>query len=215
VPALFKWGGWKDAAASDRPSPAQETPDAPSTSKVLPKLLSLLAQQPAPVLMDLGPVVGSYIAFFGEHLGCKIFVEDLYTEVERQAGAGTREQLRDVLPARLNRPAGSLDGILCWDLFDFLDKASGQALAARLVALLRPGGLIYGFFGQRSADLTSYTRFILESPNSMRLRSVPAAPVKRTVIVNRDLNRMFEGLAVAESVLLKNSARETLFRKPS
>ena len=37
----------------------------------------------------------------------------------------------------------------------------------------------------------------------------------RTVIVNRDLGKMFEGLVVAESVLLKNSARETLFRKPS
>jgi hypothetical protein len=55
----------------------------------------------------------------------------------------------------------------------------------------------------------------VESPSSLRLRTTPASPVKRTVILNRDLNRMFEGLAVAESVLLKSGSRETLFRKPS
>ena len=32
--------------------------------------------------------------------------------------------------------------------------------------------------------------------------------------LQRDINRMFEGLVVAESVLLKSSTRETLFRKP-
>jgi hypothetical protein len=165
--------------------------------------------------MDLGPVVGPNIAFFGEQLACKIFVEDLFVEVERHAQAGTRDALREVLLERLNRPEASLDGIICWDLFDFLDKPTGQAVAARLVSLLRPGGVIYGFFGQLSTELTQYTRFIVESPNTMRLRTSPATPAKRTVILNRDLNRMFEGLAVAESVLLKNSSRETLFRKPS
>jgi len=33
--------------------------------------------------------------------------------------------------------------------------------------------------------------------------------------LHRDINRMFEGLVVTESVLLKSNARETLFRKPS
>jgi hypothetical protein len=215
VPVLFKWGGRKDASASSRPSPSDDTPEAPSTSKVLPRVLTALATVPAPVLMDLGPVVGGNIAFFGEQLACKIFVEDLFAEVERQAQAGTREAVAAVLLERLERPEASLDGILCWDLFDFLDKPTGQAVAARLVSLLRPGGIIYGFFGQTSTELTQYTRFMVESPSSLRLRTTPASPVKRTVILNRDLNRMFEGLAVAESVLLKSGSRETLFRKPS
>jgi hypothetical protein len=34
------------------------------------------------------------------------------------------------------------------------------------------------------------------------------------VLVTRDVNRLFDGLVVAESVLLKTSARECLFRKP-
>ncbi len=53
-----------------------------TTSKVLPKVLWRLRKHRAPVLMDLGPVVGPNIAFFGEQLSCKIFVEDLFAEVE-------------------------------------------------------------------------------------------------------------------------------------
>jgi hypothetical protein len=34
------------------------------------------------------------------------------------------------------------------------------------------------------------------------------------VLAPRDINRMFEGLTVAESVLLKSNTREALFRKP-
>ena len=55
----------------------------------------------------------------------------------------------------------------------------------------------------------------VEAPDAMRLRQSPATQVRRNVLVTRDINRMFEGLDVKESVLLKSNARETLFRKPS
>lgn len=185
------------------------------TSKVLPRVLKTLAQVDAPILMDLGPVVGPNIAFFGEELSCKIFVEDLFAVVETHGRAGTRENLPDALTTRIKHGPGSIDGILCWDLFDYLDKVSAPALAARLVALLKPGGVLYGFFGSKPGELTQYTRYTVEGSDRLRLRGVPSAPASRHVIVNRDLNRMFEGLVVSESVLLKSNARETLFRKPA
>ena len=63
-------------------------------------------------------------------------------------------------------------------------------------------------------DLPNYTRFLVESEESLRQRPYPATPVRRNVLVTRDINKMFDGLVVAESVLLKSSTRETLFRKP-
>jgi hypothetical protein len=121
--------------------------------------------------------------------------------------------LTDAMNIRIHHAAESIDGVLCWDLFDFLDRPSGQRLAARLTRLLRPGGVLYGFFGTSQANLTSYTRFFVEAVNTMRLRSSPATLTARTVWTTRDINRMFDGLTVAESVLLKTSTRETLFRK--
>ena len=61
----------------------------------------------------------------------------------------------------------------------------------------------------------STTRFTVEAPDAMRLRQTSATPVRRNVLVTRDIIKMFDGLVVKESVLLKSNARETLFRKPS
>jgi hypothetical protein len=163
--------------------------------------------------MDLGPVIGQNISFFGEQISCKIFIEDLFAPVGEALKRGSYEGLAEDLPARLKHEPATIDGILCWDLFDFLDKKSSQALAARLVELLRPGGILYAFFGSTNGDIQQYTRFIVETPNAFRLKQVPAPTTKRNVIVTRDVNRMFQGLTVSESVLLKSNSRETLFRK--
>jgi hypothetical protein len=214
VAGLFKWGGRKEkeAAASPRASPTATEPL--TASKVLPRFLSALAPVSSPVLLNLGPVIGQNIAFFGDRLSCKIFVEDFIPDIEEHARRGTLSALPAVFDARLPREPASIDGILCWDLFDFLDRNTSKALATRLVTLLRPGGVLYGFFSHRIGDIEYYTRFIVENTTSYRLRMLPAPPKRRTVLVTRDINKMFEGLVVAESVLLKSSIRETLFRKP-
>jgi len=213
VSGLFKWGGRKEGGAAALPVPVQPAADVQSTSKVLPRFLSALSPIPSPVLLNLGPVVGQNIAFFGDRLSCKIFVEDLFEEVDAHAKRGTSGQLAEVFEKRFTHAPGSVDGIICWDLFDFLDKKTSQWLAPRLVTLLRPGGVLYGFFGTTSAEVSAHTRFIVEAPDKLTLKSVAVPPLKRHVLEPRDLNKIFEGLVVTESVLLKTSTRETLFRK--
>jgi len=217
VSGLFNWGGRKaeDSSAASAAVDTAVTPDTLTTSKVFPRFMAALAQQPTPVLLDLGPVVGTNITFFGERLSCKIFVDDLFADVESHARAGTRDQLAADLLTRLAHEPNTVDGILCWDLFDFLDPATGKVLAAKLKDLLRPGGAVYGLFGTTPIELKHYTRYTVEAEDTLRLRPYPATSTKRHVMVIRDINRMFEGLTVAESVLLKTSARETLFRKGS
>jgi hypothetical protein len=212
---MFKWSARKPEDLPTRAVPPVElaTPDVVTTSKVLPRFLSALSNQPAPVLVDLGPVVGSNVAFFGERLACKIYVEDLFAEVERHAKAGNRAAIAPAIMSRLSQPEESVDGILCWDLFDFLDRSAVQTVASRLASLLRRGGALYGFFGSTPADLQNYSRYAVESDTLLRVRSSPATPTKRTVLTTRDIIKMFDGLTVTESVLLKTNTRETLFRR--
>jgi hypothetical protein len=213
LPGLFKWGGRK--AEEGTPAPVTGVEEPAFSSKVLPKFLSALSSAPSPVLLNLGPVIGQNISFFGEQLSCKIFVEDLYADVEAFARQATTEGLAEALEGRLAQAPASLDGILCWDIFDYLDKKTGPKIAARLVSLLKPGGVIYGFFGMKTEEIAYYTRFIVDSKSTLRTKQVPGTRRTRNVLVNRDINKMFEGLVVAESVLLKSATRETLFRKPS
>lgn len=212
--AVFSWGQ-KTAATPATPSPAA-VDEVTTTSKVFPRFLSALTQQgqhERPVILDLGPVVGSNVEFLGERLGCKIYIENLFLEVERLRRSGDVSGLADALLARLSHQSEGFDGVLCWDLFDFLDPKTGKAVAAHLARLLRPNGAIYGFFGTTAIELRQYTRYVIEADDRFRLQGAPCTPVARTVLLTRDITKMFEGVSVAESVLLKTSTRETLFRK--
>ncbi len=98
-------------------------------TKALKKFLACLTSRESPVLLDLGPVVGSNVSFFGEQLGCKIFVEDIFADLDRHVRDGKLDALPAFLAKRFPQSAGSVDGILCWDLIDYLDRPSAQALA--------------------------------------------------------------------------------------
>jgi hypothetical protein len=209
VAGLFK----RSVLREEPPAPTGPAPGATATSKVFPRFMATLGQTTTPVLLDLGAVVGTNVAFFGEQLGCKIHVEDLFSEVESAARRDARASLADRFRACLVHAPSTIDGILCWDLFDYLDRSTAQALAAQLVPLLRPGGVAHGLFGTTPVELTHYTRFAIDAADTFRLRTTPATPFPRQILTTRDIQRLFDGLVVLESVLLRTSAREILFRK--
>lgn len=214
VSDLFRWrprrGNPEGAVPPPEPG-ADETRVLPS--KILPKFLAALAHQESPVLVDLGPVVGSNITFFGERLSCKIFVEDVCAEIERHACRDAAADLPAFLETRFSGRDATADGILCWDVFDYLERRAAQALASRLVRMVKPGGSVLGFFGTADVERHHYTKYEIVDDSRLRHRPYPATGGHRHVLLNRDIIRMFEGLEVSEQVLLQIKVREILFRK--
>lgn len=187
-------------------------------TKALARFLASLSAQEQPRLLDLGPVVGSNVTFFGEQLGCKIFVEDLSKDLDRAAREGKLDDLPGLFEKRFPQDDGSVDGILCWDLFDYLDKAAAQALATQLVRILRPDGVLLAMFATvapQPGTAPSYTRIVVVDQANVQARPYPAARGKQRPLQNRDIQRLFEPLRIAEQFLLKTNMREVLFRKPS
>jgi hypothetical protein len=184
-------------------------------TKALAKFLKLLQARDNPALIDLGPVVGANVTFFGEHLGCRIRVEDIGADVERHVKEATLETLPAFFDTRFGQDAESVDGILCWDVFDFLERPAAQALAKALMRLLRPEGALLGFFSTTDGRPQVYTKFMVVDEHSLRYRTYPAPRPRQKVLQNRDINKMFEGLRVTESFLMKNNVREILFKKPA
>jgi hypothetical protein len=195
-------------------SRAAEPADPVFATKALRKFLGCLTSRDMPVLLDLGPVVGGNVTFLGEQLGCKIFVEDIFADLERHARAGTLDAFPAFLKNRLNQESGTVDGILCWDLIDYLDRPSAQQLATELMRVLRPDGALLGFFGIGQPQESCYTKFVIVDDVTLRHRPYPAARRRQTTMVNRDILRLFTGLRVSDSFLLQNNQREILFRKP-
>jgi hypothetical protein len=182
-------------------------------TKALRKFLASLTARESPVLMDIGPVVGSNVNFMGERLGCKILLEDLFGDLDRYP-KNAEVPFAQYLKTRLKHEPGSVDGILCWNFFDYLDLPSAQALAASLTSLLRPDGAVLAFFTTVSAADTRFFKYEIMDEGSVKQRPYSSGGRKQTPLQNRDIIRMFEGLKVSESFLLKTNVREFLFRKP-
>jgi hypothetical protein len=186
-------------------------------TKAFHKLLSTLTSCESPALLDVGPVVGSNVAFFGERLGCKIFVEDIYADLERHLRTKMPADFAEFLSKRFPQGDQTIDGVICWDLFDYLDKASAQALADQLTRVLRPEGALLSFFSNtmpRDAR-AQYIKYVVADDANLKYRPYPATRAPQVVLANRDIIRLFSGLRVSDSFLMKNNVREMLFRKPS
>ncbi len=184
-------------------------------SKALPKFLSCLRSTDHPLLLDLGPVVGSNVTFFGEHLGCRIRVEDIAADIDRHVKAGTVDQLAGFFAARFTQATGTVDGVLCWDILDYLDRPAAQVLATSLCRLLRPDGCLLGFFSTAEAKEQVYTKYVVVDESTLRYRTYPALRARQRSLLNGDIIKLFKDLRVTDSFLMKSQLREMLFRKPS
>jgi hypothetical protein len=180
---------------------------------VLGKLVSALTGRPSPSILDLGPVVGANVAFFGETLGCRLQLADLYADLDSVAADQAMDALPAFLTARFATITDTYDAILCWDVFDYLDKASAQVLGRELVARLRPDGLLAALFQTQLDSTASHTKYLIVDVGHLQYRTYPARRARRTVFQNRDIERLFPGLTVSDSVLMLNRTREVLLRK--
>jgi hypothetical protein len=213
---LLKFGGKSPEEGEPRKgdAPAPKGPEPVIASKALQKFIGALSHNQGPVLIDFGPVIGTNVAFFGEHLGCKLYIEDLASEIDKHMRARTRDVLPETLAKRFTMADASVDGVLCWDIFDFLEPAAAKALAREVVRVLRPGGAVMGFFCTKPIDRVPFTKYeIVEASFSLRHRHHPGSGGPKLVLQNRDIIKMFEGLTVSESFLLKSNTREILLRK--
>lgn len=194
---------------------ATNVAEASYATKALQKFLSSLQGSENPLLLDLGPVVGSNVTFFGEQLGCRIRVEDIATDIDRHVKTDTLDQLPDFFSKRFTQEAGTVDGILCWDVFDFLDRPAAQALAASLSTLLKPDGCLLGFFSTANTTDSIYTKYVVVDQATLKYRNYPALRARQRSLLNGDIIKLFKDLRVVDSFLMKSKMREMLFRKPN
>lgn len=214
--------GWLSRLRSepppDEPQPPADAqprpPDGPVvTSKTLQRFLALLGARPAPVLLDLGPFSGANVTYFGRLLSCKVIIGDLFADLDRQTRDGRASDIPAFLSNRFTLDESSIDGVLLWDVYDYLDRRAAQALSAVLVRALRDDGAVMGFFGGANQVCIGSTRFVVEDESHVRLHAYESVLARQGWMQNRDIIKLFDGLRVADSFLLQNGWREMLLRK--
>ena len=203
-----------DTSAGAEPS-VTTVAEASYATKALQKFLTSLHGSQNPLLLDLGPVVGSNVTFFGEQLGCRIRVEDIAADIDRHVKTKTLDQLPEFFAKRFTQQPGTVDGILCWDVFDFLDRPAAQALATAVSSLLKPDGCLLGFFSTANTQDSVYTKYVVVDESTLKYRTYVAQRPRQRNLLNGDIIKLFKDLRVMDSFLMKSQMREMLFRKPN
>ena len=197
-------GGWDDEAGGGAVHP----------SKTLQGFLHAMAGSESPVVVDLGPAIGSNVAFLGSRLACKLYPEDLYAEFDQPFARPDGFGLAELLAAKLRQEPGSVDGILAWDVFDYAGRREASALAERLASLLRPGGLMMALFTTAPRHETASRRYVIVDEGHLRHRPAPGARWPRKVWPLHDIEALLAPLEVHQSHLLLHHQREMLLRRP-
>ena len=192
------------------------------------KFVAALEGRDSVVVLDLGPAVGANVMFLGGRLGCKLHVQDVLSnpetwwsnnEIQLEPGSSNGgEELaidrRSLGNRQLNNSTISVDGVLCWDVFDYLSDEFAETFASEIVRVLKPGGVTLLCHG---ADLRRSSRPVqYEIVDEMRLRYRPVVTERPTPRVwnSRTFVNLFDGLAVSNSFLLTTRMREVVLRKP-
>ena len=181
------------------------------------RFVAALQSRTAPLIVDLGPAIGANVPFLGEHLGCKLVVEDLLENLPVVSPPDPNDEAADEEPEpmpTLSHADESVDGLLCWDALDFLSPAAGQALANELVRVLRPRGVLLLSHGTENLSQPGRVEYEIINETSLRHRlRGGVTPRPRRVLQSREVARMFGALTISDSFLLKSRMREVLFRK--
>ncbi len=178
-------------------------------------------------ILDLGPTSAANITHFAA-TGGKYYNEDVvYASHESQfyrAGEGGVKVL-DVerfMAENLTYREAMFDGVLLWDMPDYLDEPLVKPLVERLHQVLKPGGIMLAFFHTKDAgpDAPYYRYHVSPNPESVVLQPVWKANGSvnsrqplfrlRRVFANRHIENLFRDFASLKFFLARDNVREVL-----
>ncbi len=120
----------------------------------------------------------------------------------------------DLLPTRFAYPDETFDALVAWDIFNYYDPGAMTLLAAEARRILKPGGLLLGYFhARRPEGPETPRRYRILDEGRVACDRQPGPPLRRHVYQNRDIEKMFMGLSIVELYFLKNATRELLMEK--
>lgn len=177
-----------------------------------------LSSAPKPHILDLGRLCGSNIEWFIKK-GFKVYVDDRITDLQpppKPKPTSRRGEWKLVSPPPLQAleyHEGLFDGILCWDLIDYLVLKQAKDLVTGIRSVLKTKGVVLAYFNFNKTTPPPPTRYHIEGDTQLAYETLPPFPVSRRIYENREIEEIFTGFEILNSTFLKNQMREVLVQK--
>lgn len=195
-------------------SPTAIAPEPQETnSPLFASLLDWMDKQAHLTVLDLGPARAANLEMLSR-FPCKLFIEDAHELVPSFKGSAEadRAALNEWLDQWAVHHAGSVDAVLAWDIFNYLDTVLCQAFMDRLLPLLKPGAHLYLTVYSHKDMPARPMQFKLLGVDRMEYRPLTGATRPAPRFNQNDLTRRLRNFTVVRSVLLRNGMQEYLLK---
>ena len=114
----------------------------------------------------------------------------------------------------LSMQAGSVDGVICWDVIDYLDDVAAKTLAAEVTRVLKPQGVVFLRHRAEKRALVESIQYEIIDETTLRHRTARGVRAAPRIWQSRAVTKMFDRLVIHDSFLLTSRMREVVLWKP-
>jgi hypothetical protein len=168
-------------------------------------------------ILDLGGATQKNVSFITD-LGHRLYSEDflrILTEtfgVDDTVDQSNPGRIEYFLKQTLDYPEGHFDGVLMWDVLEYLNPALLNAVVERLHKIVRPKAYMLAFFqADDKVDAAPVYTFRIEQVNSLEvLQQGMRRPAQ--LFNNRSLEKLFGRFESVKFFLTRERLREVIIK---
>ena len=216
-PAGEKTAGAAGGPVSQQPGGAQEFTTTTRPSRGIEEFFNCIRDQSGLNILDLGSASQQNVSFI-TNLGHRLYAEDFLRllnesfgpdDLAAQSNSGGIDYF---LNQALNYPEGHFDGVLVWDVLEYLAPALLAAVVERLMKIARPKGYMLAFFhSDDKAESVPFYTFRIQDMNSLQVaQSRMRKPAQ--LFNNRGLERLFGRAESVKFFLTRDRLREVIVK---
>jgi len=163
-------------------------------------------------ILDLAGVNQSNVSFI-TNLGHKIYSEDFLRSLRLSANGDAQPRVDAFLSQNLNHREASFDGVLVWDVLEYLSAPLLSATVERLARIVKPGSYLLAVFqSQEKADSVPQYSFRIQDSKTLLVADRGRRKPEQ-VFNNRSLEKLFQNFESLKFFLARDKLREVIVRR--
>jgi hypothetical protein len=184
----------------------------PRHSNGLDQFFSYIKGESGLSILDLAGVNQANVSFI-TNLGHKIYSEDFLRGLRVGANGDSQPRVDAFLSQNLNHREGSFDGVLAWDVLEYLSAPLLTATVERLARIVKPGSYLFAVFqAQEKAESVPQYSFRIKDSKTLLVADRGHRKPEQ-VFNNRSLEKLFHGFESLKFFLARDKLREVIVRR--
>lgn len=186
------------------------------SSRGLQEFFNYIRGQSGLTILDFGAATQQNVSFI-TNLGHRLYSENFVQLLKESFSSNTADQsnprsIESFLKQALDYPEGRFDGVLIWDVLEYLSPPLLAAVVERLHKIVKPGSYMLAFFhSDDKQDAVPFYTFRIQDLNMLQVEQQGSRqPVQ--LFNNRSLEKLFSRFGSVKFFLTRERLREVIIK---